>query len=173
MNPDGTDKRALTKSPLYAESSACYSPDGRTVVFTGIGGSGRPSLYVLDTATGRRRRIAESTGEYYWGSPVFSPDGRRIVANICSAKRGVGGAQKYYEVYVVSLDGSEVQRVGPEYGMCEAPCFVDGGRAVAYAVRPEGAIYVQKPGEKRRQRVLHKPGKSIDEFTVWEPKTAR
>jgi serine/threonine protein kinase/WD40 repeat protein len=54
------------------------SPDGRTIAFSGAGGTATSSdIWLLDWAKSTRRRISfEKASEYY---PVWSPDGKRIV----------------------------------------------------------------------------------------------
>ena len=71
----GGAARRLTNHP-GTEEAAKFSPDGKTLVFTG-GYDGTPSLYAMPATGGAPRRVT------YYGAGVqavaWTPDGRKIV----------------------------------------------------------------------------------------------
>lgn len=76
-----TDPRSRRASPPLAPAliiaQAAWSPDGRSVAFSGVTlrGDRRTHLYVLDVATRAVRRLAGSASQ---APPAWSPDGRLI-----------------------------------------------------------------------------------------------
>jgi len=55
--------------------SPCFSPDGKTIVFSGIDG-GSSNLYQVDIDSGELTQLTDD--RYTQRDPVFSPDGKRI-----------------------------------------------------------------------------------------------
>lgn len=53
-------------------------PDAQYIAYGQIILIGTPSIYVLNTATGEERRLTSDSGRFP-SSPVWSPDGSRIV----------------------------------------------------------------------------------------------
>lgn len=73
MNSDGSKARQLTQGKL--ESDPCFSPDGKWVVFTGIGGnSTKPVLWKIATEGGAPTQLNDKFSAH----PSVSPDGESI-----------------------------------------------------------------------------------------------
>jgi Tol biopolymer transport system component len=81
------------------------SPDGRHVVSPISDGHGSSDIWVVDVVRGTMTRLTNSGGEV--GSPIWTPDGRRIVYR--GAPAGVIGGG--FAVYSVAADGSDHPRL--------------------------------------------------------------
>ncbi|QCE35473.1 Tol-Pal system protein TolB [Acetobacteraceae bacterium] len=66
------EKRRLTHAPGVIDTSPCFSPDGKRIVFNSDRG-GSPQLYIMNVDGGEAKRISYGNGRY--GSPVWSPTG--------------------------------------------------------------------------------------------------
>jgi Tol biopolymer transport system component len=65
MNADGTDQRNLTNTPDATEFGTAFSPDGRWIAFTGLGGpvpDGERYVQVMRTDGSERRIVVETPG---------------------------------------------------------------------------------------------------------------
>lgn len=89
---DGGTASRVTRTPA-GESEVAWSPDSRALVYTSRRDE-EPQLYLFDFSSGEERRL--TSGDEAALSPVFSPDGTRIVY--------VRGGQ---ELRVLTLDGQE------------------------------------------------------------------
>jgi dipeptidyl aminopeptidase/acylaminoacyl peptidase len=74
VNADGTDRYQLTRGD--GDSDPQWSPDDRTIAFTGARG-GPPQIYTIDVGGGEARRLTfETKGAF---GPRWSHDGTRLV----------------------------------------------------------------------------------------------
>jgi TolB protein len=71
--PDGSGRRQLTRD-LFIDSYPTWSPDGRSIAFTG--NLGRTVIDVINVDGSARRRLTPRSGDE--ALPAWSPDGRRI-----------------------------------------------------------------------------------------------
>ena len=78
------------------------SPDGKTIVFSGIGNGGK-DLYLLDLTTNKVTRLTNTPD--YENFPAFSPDGKTIVYQ--SAK----SLDQPRHLFLRSLDGKHVRQL--------------------------------------------------------------
>jgi Tol biopolymer transport system component len=76
MNADGSGRRQLTEDGMY-NSGPSFSPDGRTIVFSG-GADGGAELYTVPAAGGAAPKRLTVTPDKDEHNPAFSPDGTRI-----------------------------------------------------------------------------------------------
>lgn len=115
-NPDFEQVRFIYSQPTF-------SPDGKTVAFTGQRG-GRDVLYLLDVKSRKVfRRIDLELDQVL--SPSFSPDGQRIVFS--GMKHGSS------DLYVVSVDGKQREQLTKDpYGDLQ-PQWSPDGRTIAFS----------------------------------------
>jgi Tol biopolymer transport system component len=142
MRADGTGLRSLT--PSGQQGMPAYSPDGKTIVFDRTLPK-EDSLWSMRTDGSGLRQLTHNTpagkGECRCeGSPVYSPDGRRVafVRTITDLKTAV---------FVVKVDGSGLKQLTPwRLGVpAKLDWSPDGSRIVIsspQAERPGGASNV-------------------------------
>jgi WD40 repeat protein len=118
---------ATLKSPTLPIGGVAISPDNRTIATTGYQ---EKRLRIWDATTGQQ--IAETEGEYV--SPLFTPDGRRLVVHrwlvtdgqridetrVLDARTGVKALQIPRPQFalaneVISPDGRKLVRFGPAH----------------------------------------------------------
>ena len=160
--------RTRARRTLYREPDpyghapvATWSPDGLTLY---VAGTENPFTITRD---GRRRRRLEHPGQ---GSPIWSPDGRRMLFTDSGAW-GVG------DVFVANADGTDVRRLTntkpPEIGEEQRGSYAlawspDGGRILYLRhftlaiMRPDGSA----------KRDLCRPPRGTQDAVVWTMRSA-
>jgi TolB protein len=116
MLPNGTRARRVVR-PAFGVDAPAWSPDGRRLAY--IKSSPGPTLFVLDTKTGRTTRIAAD----YRNSaiyPAWSPDGRWIAF--------VYGR----DIALVRPDGSGLRRLTRAPSQDYFPTWSPDSRSVAF-----------------------------------------
>lgn len=80
MNADGSDQRRLVADSLGTSAGAEWSPDGRRIVYSRkVGDQKGVDIFMADSNGQNERRITKDADQaIYNGSPMFSPDGKRI-----------------------------------------------------------------------------------------------
>lgn len=125
MHADGSHRRRLSAAGVDASqgpfSLYSWSPDGRSVAYTGEGG-----LTVVDVRTGRTRLLGRRSNLIV-RHPAWSPDGRWILF----AKQR--GPSKSSDLVVVGQDGSGLRRL-PRTRDAFEPRWSPDGRRIAYLV---------------------------------------
>ncbi len=96
MNPDGSDQRQLTDSPL-ASFNASLSPDGKKVVFVTTDGK-NSEIYELDIDTRKIKQLTELKKNL--GSPEISPDNKSIIFHYKSGNNNLA-------IWIMNRDGSD------------------------------------------------------------------
>jgi Tol biopolymer transport system component len=93
--------------------------------------------------------------------PSFSPDGRRIVF---TSRR-----DRDYEIYVMTVDGSEQRRLTNSRGIDMNPVFSPDNRRIAFTSNRDGnyEIYVMDADGRNQRRVTRTPERS--DFSCWHP----
>jgi WD40 repeat protein len=109
----------VRRQHLGVVSGASWSPDGRTVVFTAAKNqSTPPEIYAMATSGGKPRPLTKGAAEYY-GSPVWSPDGKRLVF-AGYGKRGLD--RNTPQIWTMRADGSHARELTKP--------FPDGGENI-------------------------------------------
>ena len=105
VNADGTGKQRLTRPLMVDLGSPSWSPDGRTVAFTG--GS---VIYTVHADGNGLRKLTHGPGWNF--EPRWSPDGRRIL--FVSTRDGPNT-----DLFVMNADGSGEQNLTHTPGVSE------------------------------------------------------
>jgi Tol biopolymer transport system component len=120
---DGTNLRDLT-SPHWADFSASYAPNGRSVAFSGDRFGVSQAIYRSPVAGGRPQRLTPAVQEAFW--PDYRPDGRQIVF-------GNNFDRPHTDVWTMRPDGSHAQQIS----------HIPAGQDLAFArYAPDGAHLV-------------------------------
>ncbi len=126
-NPDlalytlATGKSRMISTRRGLNTSASFSPDGKTIVAT-LSFEGNSSLYLLDRDGKIIRRLTKSKSEDT--SASFSADGRKIIF--------VSGRSGSPQIYMMNADGTGVEKL-TDGGWCDSPVWSPAGDKIAYS----------------------------------------
>ena len=115
-----------------AESSPCWSPDGKMICFASRVG-GRSALYRIPSSGGSMSRI-RTVGVYNATEPDWSPDGKMIAF---TTLRGGG----VFEICVVKAKGGEIE-------------VITRGEDPSWAPNSRTLIFTSRQGAKRMLSIL-------------------
>jgi Tol biopolymer transport system component len=118
--PTGSgDQRLLPSGEIVEYHYACWFPDGKQILFTGIEKGRGPRSYVQNISDGQMRPITEESIT----ALLVSPDGNRLVVHVPD-----GGPYGTY--YLTALDGTRLVLI-PGLGLGDEPIrWSDDGRAL-------------------------------------------
>lgn len=126
LRADGTGLTTLTRDSISIGMPS-WSPDGRQVVYRVAHGMTR-QLYILDVATGERRKL--ETASNFDSFPTWSPRGDWIAF---TSKR-----DSDYEIYRIRPDGTGLERLTRSPGNDAHPSFSPDGEWIAFATARQG-----------------------------------
>ncbi|MEE4244746.1 MAG: amidohydrolase family protein [Kangiellaceae bacterium] len=132
--PNGTPKR-LTSSE-FGEFMPAWSPDGRTIAFASWDSEKGGHIYrVRSNGRSKPTRLTKQAAVYR--NLVFSPDGKRIVAERGAARElknasGFYGGEQYSEFVWLKPSGGKVTTIMPTQGMYYPHFTQDKNRIFAY-----------------------------------------
>jgi serine/threonine protein kinase len=161
INVDGTGLERLTNLP----DGACqpsWSPDGSSLVFTSpcpgsqetYPGAG---LWVMDLEAEQPQPLVTAPGGDY--DPVWSPEGERIAF----ATERLGRPQ----VYMMTLDGSEVENVSNNTFRELQPFWSSQGTALLFVSYRNGFAQVWLSSDKGENQQRFGRGDLADSHPVW------
>jgi Tol biopolymer transport system component len=113
VNADGTGKHPLTGPVMVDLGLPSWSPDGRTIAFTGRGGTGRGGIYTVHADGTGLRKLTHGPGGNV--DPRWSPDGRRIL--FFSFRDDP--AHRASDLFVMNADGSGQRNLTHTPGVSE------------------------------------------------------
>ena len=151
-------ERRITVQDVGALANAAWSPDGQSLVVTGIDG-GISDLYLIHLATGQVRQLMAD--KYADLQPAWSPDGRRIAF---ITDRGPGGSNFQTLEYaptrigIYNLDTDEIDVLVPFDGAEHVnPQFSPDGRSIFFVSNQDGFrdVYRHDLDEGRNYRVTN------------------
>ncbi len=99
-----------------------FSPDGKTVAFSGWREGGYRDIYLYDVEAGTTQRV--TADRHMDMSPSFSPDGKHLVFS--SDRDGV------YNLYAIDLETRRLHQVSNVLGAAFEPMVSHDGTRVAY-----------------------------------------
>jgi Tol biopolymer transport system component len=130
IEPDGSDRRDVTRTAVRDENLVSISPDGSRIAYV-LGRYAydqRGRLYVADADGHRRRDLGPAaTGPEFAGAPVWSPDGRMLAfTNAVGCDEVVC---EHWQLWVVDVDSGARRRIASD-GV--EPAWSPDGRFIAY-----------------------------------------
>jgi Tol biopolymer transport system component len=146
MNADGSGQRRLTRT-AGSEHSPAWSPDGRTIAFSGRGG-----IYVMNADGSGRQNLAPG------GLPAWSPDGRKI-AFVSSDG-----------IYVMNADGSGQRLLTRAAVSYPALAWSPDGRRIAFVSNRQ--VWVMN-ADGSGQRSLTRTNGARNVAPAWSPNGQR
>jgi TolB protein len=165
MDAAGTYLQRLTNNP-GSEFEPAWAPDGTRIVYRDSrrGNNRDDEIYVMNADGSRQTNLTHNPAND-WG-PTWSPDGSKIIFN---SDRDAG----LQHLYVMSADGSGVQRVGDSSG--EYPAWAPDGAQIVFAHQepsaagndPDFNIYVVNVDGSRATRLTDYAGQ--DDWAAWSP----
>jgi TolB protein len=136
MRADGFGARNLTRNGV-ADWGPAWSPDGERIAFNsamGTGGFGLLGFVVAPDGSGLRR-----LGDHFVEYPSWSPDSSRIA--FMAQEPGASGTNPDYDIYVINVDGTGVQRLTWAPGEDGWPAWSpDGSRIVFSSARDDCSV---------------------------------
>lgn len=114
MKPDGTEQKNLTKSDMM-EFDPTFSPDGKTILFVAVktnekeGSVLEGGLYTMKPDGSERKPLTEFKG--FATSPLFSPDGKKIVFTSFDLDLAAQAPPKF-SIHLMDADGKNKKEIG-------------------------------------------------------------
>jgi putative membrane-bound dehydrogenase-like protein len=147
----------LTEHPAN-DYNAVLTMDGRRIAFVSER-DGNGELYVANADGSSPRRLTESAA--YDDHAAWSPDGRSILFSSTREAASRDG-QAWNALYVMSADGTGVQRVSPTGASDYSPAWYGWGDVIACATGSgetgKTEIVVMKPDGSERRKVADDGG---------------
>ena len=157
MDQDGANLRypgpeGLVLTPRFA-------PDGRRLLYISYD-TGQPEVFILDLATGQRRRLGNFPGMSF--APRFSPDGRRVVFSLSE-----GGNT---DLYAMRLADRGLARLTTNPAIDTSPSFAPDGERLVFESDRGGSqqLYTMPAEGGRATRISFGQGRYGT--PVWSPK---
>ncbi|NLW16049.1 MAG: S9 family peptidase [Firmicutes bacterium] len=142
-SPDGRYLAFVSKDPEDEEAAKDRNPDVRHIThlrykFNGVGftDTRKKHLHVLDLEDGSVRRVTD--GDFDVANVAGSPDGARLAFSAC-----IGCDCELHmipDIWVVNVDGSNLQRLTQGKGAANSPVFSPDGTKIAYFGHEKGEV---------------------------------
>lgn len=115
---DGSDIINITQNQDYHGESEAWSPDGSKIGFVQFNSDRSESnIYVMNSDGSNFTKLTSSVPEQLNINPTWSPDGTKIVFTRNVFLHPDYSAEKFYHVFVMNTDGTELNDItfrGPE-----------------------------------------------------------
>jgi dipeptidyl aminopeptidase/acylaminoacyl peptidase len=155
VSAEGGAPRQLSYGPYNNDGPLSWSPDGRTLYFSGNRSEGwereglNTEVYALDVASNRIAAITSRNGPD--NNPVASPDGRTI------AFVGFDDRERGYEntiLYVQGTDGTPRALTANFDRGVDNPVWAADGRSIYVSYEDRGSVSVARIGLDGSRRVV-------------------
>ncbi|MFG3056983.1 hypothetical protein ACGFZP_39365 [Kitasatospora sp. NPDC048239] len=181
IGPDGTGEHQLTQPPQGArDDNPDWSPDGATIAFDrSTAGTASARVWLAGTDGEGAHQVgplceegaADCINEQE-SHPAFSPDGRLLAFNRSwGSLDPATGQVQYSDIYVMSPDGSSVQRLTfltndkPYSGQVTSPSWSPDGKQLAFEYRTSAT---GQPANGRAIFSVNADGTGLRQLTPWE-----
>ncbi|MDP0561313.1 MAG: Tol-Pal system beta propeller repeat protein TolB [Candidatus Endonucleobacter sp. (ex Gigantidas childressi)] len=129
---DADGKRVLTifksREPIM---SPCWSPDGASVAYVSFE-SGRPSIFIQELATGKRKQISAHKGLN--SSPAWSPDGKKIA--LVLSKTGSP------DIYMLDIASNKMSQITSHFAIDTEPDWMPDGNSIIFTSNRGGSAQI-------------------------------
>jgi Tol biopolymer transport system component len=158
---DGSGLRRVTgRRPRLRFRGISWSPEGRTLVATGLGARTYDKLFVISLSSGAARRLTHGWPYGFDWDAVWSPDGRTIAFD-----RNDDG---YNWIYVIRADGAGERRLTPNFTY--HPAWSPSRRIAYFDARGIWVMRADGSGKRRlvRTRIAY-DGYETRSPLAWSP----
>ncbi|MDQ4097940.1 MAG: hypothetical protein M3144_08755 [Actinomycetota bacterium] len=160
MNADGSGLRRVTGPPVRISFSFAWSPDGRTIAFSGdCGPSERYGICLLDADGTNLRPVAHGPNT---SEPEWSPDGKRLAFG-----RARPEDKQKFDLYTINADGTDERRITDERGSSYNPAWSPDGKWIAFNNMDGASKQIFKVASGGGKAVALAPGGEINGTPAW------
>lgn len=155
MNPDGSDKRKVTRTPEISERWPTWSPEGKWIAFAPF----NPSKLVMTDPKGGNETLLRKA--YLNNSPpTWSPGGTKIACT---------GIQRIIILDIITGEEKELWPLDAKTDSYRDPAWSPDGREIAFAARHgnQRDIYVMNTDGEQVRRLTNSPFE--DRAPAWSP----
>ena len=161
MDQDGHNMRFLSGGRELVLTPR-FNPTRQEITYVSYGKGGKPKVYVMDLATGKRSRVGNAKGVATF-APRFSPDGRRIAMSL-QTPEGISN------IYELSLASRRLTQLTASQGIDTSPSYSPDGSRIVIESDREGSqqLYVMEADGGGVRRISF--GQGLYSTPVWSPR---
>ncbi|MCB1217442.1 PD40 domain-containing protein [bacterium] len=115
---------ALLEDAVFNYKHPCFDADAsRLAYFSDEGTPETYQLWIMDLASGERRKLTDGPAGRNNCHPVFSPDGQRLVYHVYE---GTGGAETpVVNLYEIGIESGEIRQLTADEHQDKHPFYID------------------------------------------------